>query len=69
MRELNDAIDQLEPSRGSERKYSRQVEAMLRAVQEVVIVFNGERKVEFANRAAEHLFGRGGHCKGFGSRV
>ena len=36
---------------------------------EVVIIFNGERKVEFANRAAEQLFGRGGHCGGFGSRL
>ncbi|PXA05500.1 hypothetical protein DDZ13_01115 [Coraliomargarita sinensis] len=59
VRELNAAIDRSNHHEAQNAGYSKQVEAMLRAVQEVVIVFNEERKVEFANRAAEFLF-RGG---------
>lgn len=59
VRELNAAIDRSNQHEAQNAGYSKQVEAMLRAVQEVVIVFNEERKVEFANRAAERLF-RGG---------
>lgn len=59
VRELNASIDHYNHHEESRAGYAMQVEAMLRAVQEVVIVFNGERKVEFANRAAERLF-RGG---------
>lgn len=59
IRELNDAIDHYNHHEESKAGYAMQVEAMLRAVQEVVVVFNAERKVEFANRAAERLF-RGG---------
>ncbi|TVP81110.1 MAG: hypothetical protein EA353_02235 [Puniceicoccaceae bacterium] len=44
--------------------YSSQVEAMLGAVQEVVIVFNDERVVEYANRSAEKLFGKATPLKG-----
>lgn len=35
--------------------YSNQLEAMLSAVQEVVVIFNTERVVEFANRSAERI--------------
>ncbi|MFO8027990.1 MAG: ATP-binding protein [Opitutales bacterium] len=59
VREFNDAIDRRNRQASREVGYSKHVEAMLRAVQEVVIVFNAERKVEFANRAAERLFRRG----------
>jgi hypothetical protein len=59
IRELNDAIDHYNHHEESKVGYAMQVEAMLRAVHEVVVVFNAERKVEFANRAAERLF-RGG---------
>ncbi len=59
IRELNDSIDHYNHHEKSKAGYAMQVESMLRAVQEVVIVFNAERKVEFANRAAERLF-RGG---------
>ncbi len=59
VRELNAAIDRSNQHEAQNAGYSKQVEAMLRAVQEVVVVFNEERKVEFANRAAEFLF-RGG---------
>lgn len=59
VRELNAAVDRQNSHEAMNAGYSKQTEAMLRAVQEVIIVFNAERKVEFANRAAEHLF-RGG---------
>ena len=59
VRQLNESIDHYNRREESKAGYAMQVEAMLRAVQEVVIVFNAERKVEFANRAAERLF-RGG---------
>lgn len=59
VQELNELIDHYNRHEESKAGYTMQVEAMLRAVQEVVIVFNVERKVEFANRAAERLF-RGG---------
>jgi len=64
VRELNDAIDLRNQHEAQNAGYSKQVEAMLRAVQEVVIVFNAERKVEFANRAAERLFRKGQSLNG-----
>jgi len=64
VRELNDAIDRYNHHEALNAGYSRQVEAMLRAVQEVVIVFSAERKVEFANRAAERLFRQGQSLEG-----
>lgn len=64
IRELNDAIDRYNYHEAENAGYSLQIEAMLRAVQEVVIVFNTERKVEFANRAAERLFRNGQSIKG-----
>lgn len=64
VRELNEAIDRYNHHEAQNAGYLRQVEAMLRAVQEVVIVFNAERKVEFANRAAERLFRQGQSLKG-----
>ncbi|MEO0509683.1 MAG: ATP-binding protein [Verrucomicrobiota bacterium] len=64
VRELNDAIDRYNHHEAENAGYLGQVEAMLRAVQEVVIVFNTERKVEFANRAAERLFRNGQSLKG-----
>jgi signal transduction histidine kinase len=64
VRELNDAIDRYNHHEAQNVGYSQQVEAMLRAVQEVVIVFGPERKVEFANRSAELLFRNGQSLKG-----
>ncbi|MGB0408493.1 MAG: sensor histidine kinase [Opitutales bacterium] len=64
VRELNHSIDRYNDHEAQNAGYLRQAEAMLRAVQEVVIVFNAERKVEFANRAAEHLFRKGQSLKG-----
>jgi signal transduction histidine kinase len=44
--------------------YSDQVDATLGAVQEVVIIFNQERIIEFANRSAEALFEQRNGLKG-----
>jgi len=59
IREINHSVDDYNYHEAQNASYSRQVEAMLRAVQEVVIVFDSERRVEFANRAAERLFRSG----------
>ena len=60
----NDAIDLRNQHAAQNAGYTHKVEAMLRAVQEVVIVFDGERRVEFANRAAERLFRSGQSLQG-----
>jgi signal transduction histidine kinase len=59
IRELNASIERGNDRAAKSAGYSNQAEAMLRAVHEVIIVFNAERRVEFSNRAAERLF-RGG---------
>lgn len=64
VREINDAIELRQHNEAQNAGYAKQVEAMLRAVQEVVIVFNAERKIEFANRAAERLFRQGQSLQG-----
>lgn len=64
VREFNESIDRSNRYEALDVGYSKQVEAMLRAIQEVVIVFNAERKVEFANRAAEQLFRHGQSLNG-----
>ena len=64
LRELNESIDHYNRQEESKAGHVMQVESMLRAVQEVVIVFNAERKVEFANRAAERLFRSGQSLQG-----
>jgi len=56
---LNALIDSHNEAAARGSGYSSQVEAILGAVQEVVIVFKNERVVEYANRSAERLF-RGG---------
>jgi two-component system phosphate regulon sensor histidine kinase PhoR len=44
--------------------YSKQVEVMLCAVQELVVIFNAERVVEFANKSAERILRGGRSLKG-----
>lgn len=61
---LNTLIDSHNEAAARESGYSSQVEAMLGAVQEAVIVFNHERVVAFANRSAEKLFRGGQPIKG-----
>lgn len=56
---LNALIDSHNEASAKKTGYSSQVEAMLGAVQEVVIVFDAERMVQYANLAAERLFNRG----------
>lgn len=64
VRELNAAIDLCNNHEAQNVGHSVQTEAMLRAVQEVIIVFNAQRRVEFANHAAERLFRDGQSLKG-----
>ncbi|MDQ8194372.1 ATP-binding protein [Coraliomargarita sp. SDUM461004] len=61
---LNELVDSHNQASAQESGYSSQVEAMLGAVQEVVIVFNGDRVVEYANRSAERLFRDGQSIQG-----
>lgn len=44
--------------------YSKQLAAMLKTVQEVVVIFDAARRVEFSNKAAEQLFHGGASMKG-----
>ena len=64
VRELNDSIDRENHNEVRKEGYDLQVQAILRAVQEVIIVFNADRKVRFANRAAERLFRNGQSIEG-----
>jgi signal transduction histidine kinase len=59
IREANDFIDRHKLYAEQSTGYSKQIEAMLRAVQEVVVVFNSDRVIEFANKSAEKLFRNG----------
>jgi len=61
---LNALIDAHNEASAQKQGYSSQVEAMLGAVQEVVIVFSPERVIEYANRSAEKLFRKGQAIKG-----
>ncbi len=61
---LNALIDAHKRAEAQKSGYSSQVEAMLGAVQEAVIVFNDDRIVEYANRAAEKLFRDGRAIQG-----
>lgn len=62
--ETNDFIGRHQLYATENTGYSRQIEAMLRAVQEVVVIFDGERKIEFSNNSAETLFHKGLPMKG-----
>jgi two-component system phosphate regulon sensor histidine kinase PhoR len=61
---LNALIDSHNQAAVQKSGYSNQIEAMLGAVQEVIIVFNEDRVVEYANRSAEKLFRDGGSIQG-----
>ena len=56
---LNTLIDSHNQASAQKTGYSSQVEAMLGAVQEVVIVFDRDRTVQYANLAAERLLRAG----------
>ena len=64
IRETNDFIDRHKLYATENTGYSKQIEAMLRAVQEVVVIFDGDRVIEFANTAAEQLFNSARTMKG-----
>jgi signal transduction histidine kinase len=61
---LNALIDSHNSASEQTKGYSNQVEAMLGAVQEVVIVFSTDRVIEYANRSAEMLFRKGSSITG-----
>jgi len=61
---LNALIDSHNTASAQKSGYSNQVEAMLGAVQEAVIVFNEDRLIEYANRSAEKLFRAGQSIQG-----
>jgi len=61
---LNALIDSHNEASARKSGYSSQVEAMLGAVQEAVIVFDEDRVVEYANRSAEKLFRDGQSIQG-----
>lgn len=61
---LNALMDAHKAASAQKEGYSSQVEAMLGAVQEVVIVYREDRVIEYANRAAETLFRDGRAIKG-----
>ena len=56
LNELMDSHNQLVREKSD---YSKQIDAMLGAVQEAVIVFNEDHVVEYANRSSEKLFREG----------
>ena len=55
----NDFIEEHNRIASENTGYSKQVELMLQAVQEVVVIFDDNRVIEYANRAAEALFNSG----------
>lgn len=61
---LNALIDSHNQASAQKTGYSSQVEAMLGAVQEVVIVFDKDRTVQYANLAAERLLRAVGNLQG-----
>jgi signal transduction histidine kinase len=61
---LNTLIDTYNEASARRQGYSSQVEAMLGAVSEVVIVFSPDRVIEYANRSAERLFRKNKPIKG-----
>lgn len=62
--ETNDFIDRYQLYATENTGYSKQIEAMLRAVQEVVVIFNADREIEFSNKSAESLFHKSMSMKG-----
>lgn len=61
---LNELIDLHNQTVSKKSDNSRQIDAMLGAVQEAVIVFNEDHLVEYANRSAENLFRDGRPIQG-----
>ncbi|MEN8844610.1 MAG: hypothetical protein ABF323_11575, partial [Lentimonas sp.] len=62
--ETNDFIERHKLYAEQNKGYSKQIESMLGAVQEVLVIFDGERVIEFASKAAEKVFYDGRSMKG-----
>ncbi len=62
--ETNDFVERHRLYAEENTGYSKQIESMLRAVQEVLVIFDGNRVIEFASRTAEEVFHSGRSMKG-----
>lgn len=62
--EVNWLIDRYNTFAREETGYSNQIEAVLGSIQEAVLIFDSERKIEFANESAQRLFQYGRLLKG-----
>lgn len=62
--ETNDFIERHKLYAEENTGYSKQIESMLRAVQEVLVIFDGSRVIEFASKKAEEVFNGGRSMKG-----
>jgi signal transduction histidine kinase len=61
---INELVESHNTTSAQTQGYSTQVETMLDAVQEVIIVFNTDRIIEYANRSAQNLLRGGQSIKG-----
>jgi signal transduction histidine kinase len=62
--EVNALIDQSNAYAEETVGYSNQIEATLGSIQEAVLIFDGERTIEFANESAQRLFHQGRRLTG-----
>ena len=62
--EVNQLSDTYSRFTEQNSSYHKQVDAMLSAVQEIVVIFNAEHTIEFSNRSADRLLNQGYSLKG-----
>ena len=62
--EVNQLSDTYSRFTEQNSSYHKQVDAMLSAVQEIVVIFNSEHTIEFSNRSADRLLNQGYSLKG-----
>tara|TARA_B110000008_G_scaffold197868_2_gene196356 strand:+ start:3844 stop:5157 length:1314 start_codon:yes stop_codon:yes gene_type:complete len=62
--EVNQLSDSYSRFTEQNSSYHKQVDAMLSAVQEIVVIFNAEHTIEFSNRPADRLLNQGYSLKG-----
>ncbi|MEM7791872.1 MAG: ATP-binding protein [Verrucomicrobiota bacterium] len=56
VREVNGLVDRYKTFAAEKTGYSNQVEATLGSIREAVMIFDGQRNIEFANESAQRLF-------------
>jgi signal transduction histidine kinase len=62
--EVNQLSDTYSRFTEQNSSYHKQVDAMLSAVQEIVVIFNAEHTIEFSNRSADRFLNQGYSLKG-----